>query len=40
MRHGTGELLDETKPLFYKVKYISMKALFEEQFSRNCPKAP
>lgn len=24
-----------TKPLSYKVKYISMKALFEEQFSRN-----
>lgn len=38
MWHGTGELFDETKALSYKVKYISMKALFEEQFSRNWPR--
>lgn len=35
MWHGTGELFDETKSLSYKMKYISMKALSEEQFNRN-----
>lgn len=27
---GTGERFDKTNPLSYKVKNISMKALFEE----------